>query len=144
MTDTLTTTRPAITRPDHIHVCADTTPGVHRTDSDEIFWWLPVIGPTATVLAQVLARHTPTGGATWDTGKLARRIGLSGNRSKLWVSLNRLHQFGAAQFHATDVLTVRTMLPSLTDRQLAKLPDDLAASYPHRSMSDVVHRREVP
>ena len=25
----------AAVRPDHLHVCADTTPGVHRTDSDE-------------------------------------------------------------------------------------------------------------
>ena len=49
----------------------------------------------------------------------------------------RLERFGIVQFHATDVLTVRTMLPSLTERQLAKLPHDLAASYPHRSMSAV-------
>lgn len=41
-------------------MCADTTPGVHRTDSDEILWWLPVIGPTATVLAQTLGSSTGT------------------------------------------------------------------------------------
>lgn len=25
----------ATTNPDHLYVCADTTPGVHRTDSDD-------------------------------------------------------------------------------------------------------------
>jgi hypothetical protein len=112
-------------RPDTLHVCRDTTPGTHRTDSDEIAWWLPVIGPTATVLAHTLARHTEPSGTTWRTDSLARRIGLAGSCSKLWASLERLERFGIVQFHATDVLTVRTMLPSLTERQLAKLPTTL-------------------
>ncbi len=129
MTDTLTTDPTATTRPDQLHVCADTTPGVHLTDSDEIFWWLPVIGPTATVLAQTLARYTPTGGTTWNTTELAQRIGLSGNRSKLWASLNRLDQFGVAQFHATDVLTIRLALPALSARHLDRLPADMATAY---------------
>jgi len=129
MTDTLPTIPAPITRPDHLHVCADTTPGVHRTDNDDIYWWLPVIGPTATVLAQTLARYTPTGGMTWSTAELAQRIGLSGNRSKLWVSLNRLDQFGVAHFHATDVLTIRLTLPALSPRQLDRLPADMATAY---------------
>jgi hypothetical protein len=129
MTDTLTNTPATVTRPDHLHVCADTTPGVHRTDSDDIYWWLPVIGPTATVLAQTLARHTPTGGVTWVTGDLAQRIGLSGNRSKLWVSLNRLDHFGIAHFHATDVLTIRLSLPALSPRQIERFPADMADAY---------------
>ena len=112
-----------------VHVCADTTPGAHRTDSDDIYWWLPIIGPTATVLAQTLARHTPNGGMTWDTASLARRIGLAGNRSKLWDSLNRLDRFGVAHFHATDVLTIRLWLPELNPRQLTRLPADMATAY---------------
>jgi hypothetical protein len=112
-----------------VHVCADTTPGEHRTDSDDIYWWLPVIGPTATVLAHTLARHTPTGGATWNTVELAQRVGLSGNRSKLWDSLNRLDKFGVAHFHATDVLTVRAWLPALSSRQLDRLPAHMADVY---------------
>ena len=121
----------AVVRPDHLHVCADTTPGVHRTDSDEAAWWLPVIGPTASVLAFTLARYTPKEGARWDTLALAQRIGLAGNRSKLWLSLNRLEQFGAATFHATDVLTIRLWLPALSERQLSRLPADMAEEYRH-------------
>ena len=44
-------------RPDRIHVLPDLTPGPHRTDSDDIWWWLPVIGPTSTSLAYLLARN---------------------------------------------------------------------------------------
>jgi hypothetical protein len=116
-------------RPDTLHVCVDTTPGAHATGSDDIYWWLPIIGPTAAVLAQTLARTTRPGGTSWDTGDLARRIGLAGNRSKLWQSLNRLDRFGVAHFHATDVLTVRVWLPALSDRQLDRLPDDMATAY---------------
>ena len=124
-----TTTPIAIVRPDAIHVCADTTPGMHRTDSDDIFWWLPIIGPTATVLAHTLTRHTDAAGTTWNTSELAQRVGLSGNRSKLWDSLNRLDQFGVAHFHATDVLTIRTWLPTLSPRQLDRLPAPMATAY---------------
>lgn len=124
-----TTASPTIVRPDVLHVCDDTTPGVHRTDSDDIFWWLPIIGPTATVLAHTLARQSPAGGVRWNTTDLAQRVGLAGNRSKLWVSLNRLDQFGVAHFHATDVVTIRAWLPALSAKQLDRLPADMAATY---------------
>ena len=37
-------------------------------------WWLPVIGPTATALAFLLARHATHGDTTWHTGTLARTM----------------------------------------------------------------------
>ena len=134
MTDTIRTTvpiddTPAARWPNLLHVCRDTTPGVHETGSDEIFWWLPVLGPPASVLAHTLARTTSPAGTTWDTGDLARRIGLAGNQPKLWHSLNRLDRFGAARFHATDVLTIRMSLPALGDRHLERLPADMATAY---------------
>jgi hypothetical protein len=128
MSNTTPTNTTAV-RPDHLYVCADTTPGVHRLDSEDAIWWLPVLGPTAIILGATLAHYTPGEGARWDTTELAQRIGLAGNRSKLWASLNRLDQFHVAQFHATDVLTIRLWLPSLTERQLVRLPDDMAAEY---------------
>ena len=122
--------------PDLLHVARDTTPGVHRTDSDDaVVWWLPVLGPTAIVLAFTLARYTPNEGATWDTRVLAQRIGLAGNLFTLRDSLNRLDRFGAAKFHAVDVLTIRLWLPALTERRLARLPDDMADEY--RRMLDM-------
>ncbi|MGE0307162.1 MAG: hypothetical protein AB7Q27_15545 [Acidimicrobiia bacterium] len=124
-----TPTEAAQLLPDRLHVCADTTAGAHPTGSDQIEWWLPVIGPSCTVLAQLLARNTPTGGATWDTVDLARRIGFAGSQSRLWRTLNRLDLFGVAHFHATDVLTIRLWLPTLTGRHLTRLPADMADLY---------------
>ena len=117
------------TRPERIIVIADHTPGPHQTDTEDNWWWLPVIGPTATALAFLLARHAHHRQRTWDTATLARTIGLAGNRNKLWSSLDRLSDFHVIRFAATDVVTVRLYLPALTARQLAVLPDDLAAAY---------------
>ena len=126
-----------LTRPDHIRVSADPTPGEHRTDSDDAFWWLPVLGPTATWLAFLLARHAAYGDTCWATDTLARTVGLAGNRSKLWAALERLDTFGVAHFHATDVITIRINLPRLSARQLTCLPDDLAASYTTRPVASI-------
>lgn len=122
------TTTPTI-RPERLIVVADHTPGVHQTDSEQIGWWLPVIGPTASCLAFTLARHARTGDTTWDTALLARTIGLAGNRSTLWASLERLAMFGCAHFASVDVFTIRLHLPALTPRQATALPDDMAAAY---------------
>ena len=122
-----TVTEPTV-RPDRIHVLPDPTPGPHRTDSDDK-WWLPVIGPTATTLAYLLARHAAYQETTWDTLTLARTVGLGNGRSKLWLSLERLAMFRVATFHGTDTLAIRLYLPALTNRNLASLPDCLAAAY---------------
>ena len=84
---------PPTTRPDHLTVVLDLTPGRHPTDSPEIGWWLPIIGPTATVLAVTLVANARGRATRWDTTDLARRIGLAGNLSKLWYSLERLASF---------------------------------------------------
>jgi hypothetical protein len=126
MTTTPTT---ASTRPERLIVVADHTPGPHQTDSEQIAWWLPVIGPTASVLAFTLARHAQAGDMVWDTTVLARTIGLAGNRSKLWASLERLSTFGCAHFASVDVFTIRLYLPALTARQAAALPENMAAAY---------------
>jgi hypothetical protein len=117
------------TRPDRIRVIADPTPGPHRTDSDDFLWWLPILGPTASILAFVFARHAARTESCWPTEDLARVVGLAGNRSKLWVSLDRLHRFGVATFVSTDTLTIRLWLPALTDRQLGRLPEAMAIAY---------------
>ena len=67
--------------------------------------------------------------AAVTVSEMARMVGLSGNRSKLWLSLDRLHRFRVATFVSTDTLTIRLWLPALTDRQLARMPGSIAAAY---------------
>jgi hypothetical protein len=50
-------------------------------------------------------------------------IGLAGNRSKLWVSLDRLPRFRVTTFVSTNTLSLRLWLTALTERQLPRLPD---------------------
>ena len=117
-------------RPEHLNVVLDNEPGRHRVDSPEIGWWLPVLGPTATVLAVTLVGEAREGRTRWETAELARRVGLGGNRSKLWGSLDRLEMFGCGRFAGTDVIVLRAELPELTARQQSCLPDSLAVLYP--------------
>ena len=63
-------------------------------------------------------------------------VGLAGNRSKLWVSLDRLHRFHVATFVSTDTLTIRLWLPALSDRQLARLPEPMATAYRTTARTD--------
>lgn len=114
------------TRPSTLHVHLDRTRGPHRTDSEEVFWWLPVLGPTSTVLAYLLVGH---GERSWSSDELARTVGLGGKLSKLWVALDRLGRFGVATFEAADVLVVRCELPPLGAQHLARLPERLAVVY---------------
>jgi hypothetical protein len=120
---------PPTTRPEHLTVVIDHTPGRHPTDSPEIAWWLPIIGPTATVLAITLVAAARRGSTRWDTIDLARRIGLAGNLSKLWYSLERLASFRCATFASTDVFVIRCELPELTARQQNHLPPTLRDRY---------------
>jgi hypothetical protein len=121
------------TRPSLVRVIADHTPAVHRADSDDLWaWWLPIIGPTASTLAFLFARHAARAETCWPTGDLARMVGLAGNCSKLWMSLERLHRFHVTTFVSTDTFTIRLWLPALTDRQLARLPEAVAIVYRSR------------
>ena len=118
-------------RPDWINVSADHTPGPHRTDSDDLLWWLPILGPTASWLAFLLARHATHHDHTrWSVDTLTRAVGLGANQAKLWGSVERLDRFGVGCVHSTETLTVRLWLPALTPRHLDRLPPPLAATYP--------------
>lgn len=119
-------------RPARLFVVADHTPGQHAADSDEIEWWLPVLGPAAAVLIHALAGSARHEDHAWETVDLARRIGLAGRRNALWTSLERLHHFRCVTFVAVDVLTVRLELPTLTRKQVRLLPDDMASEYRSR------------
>ncbi len=87
-------------------------PGPHTTAGTDALWWLPVIGPTSTVLAFNLTRGGTISETVWPTDALARTIGLGANCSKLWHNLDRLaYYFGLATLIATDTITITQHLP---------------------------------
>lgn len=98
----------------------------------ELFW-LPVIGPTSTWLLRRLAVMSvlnPEGFAL-DGPSTARSLGLgsdAGPRSSLARSLHRLCLFGLARCNGSS-LSIRTIVPPLSLKHLARLPDDLQRAH---------------
>lgn len=64
-------------------------------------WWLPIIGPTATLLLDHLTEHDTDTWTVHDTTDLATRLGLgrgTGLHSPLLRTLDRLTYFGLGTF----------------------------------------------
>lgn len=100
-------------------------------------FWLPVLGPTATWLLRRLAtglEHEPDG-YTVDVDELARGIGVAysqGKHNPFVRGLHRCIMFGVAQQIAViprTVIAVRTVLPSLSQRHIGRLPEALQIAH---------------
>ena len=117
------------TRPTTVRVIADHTPGRTAPTATTCGGGCRSSAPPPARWPTCSPATPPTGEACWPTDDLARMVGLAGNRSKLWLSLDRLHRFRVATFVSTDTLTIRLWLPALSDRQLAHLPASMAAAY---------------
>ena len=100
-------------------------------------YWLPIVGPSSLVAARSLVdglERSPDGYEVVLVA-LGQALGLPGKagaQSKIARTLNRIAQFGFAQFHATAVPVYRVRLawPPLTQRQLTRLPGFLAELHP--------------
>jgi hypothetical protein len=97
-----------------------------RSDYVERFW-LPILGPSTTWLLRRVARgfDDMPSGFRINLADTARALGLgegTGRNAMITRSIDRACQFGMAQRHGYDRLSVRTHLPPLTRRQLTRLP----------------------
>ena len=96
-------------------------------------FWLGVIGPTATWIVRRLADefdHSPDG-FTLDLDHTATSMGLSfakGLSSPFGKALHRCVMFGLAQ-PLSDGFAVRRRFPTVAQRHLKRLPDDLQAEH---------------
>jgi hypothetical protein len=96
-------------------------------------FWLSVIGPTATWIMRRFADlfdESPEG-FTLDLEHTATTMGLSfqrGTASPFGKALNRCVMFGLAH-PLSDGFAVRRRLPSIAQRHLARLPDDVQAEH---------------
>lgn len=118
-------------RPETITAVADHRPGLHAFATDEALWWLPTLGPSATLVGQLIARTLVehADGVELDCDELARSVGLGSASGKLWAAMERLDNFGAARFVSTNVLAVRLHLPRLDRRKIDRLPPHMATAY---------------
>ena len=122
----------------HIDLSCWRDPVVERVGFDacgdypELFW-LPIIGPTSTWLLRrlaVMAVLHPLG-CTLDVCATAQSLGLGtdiGPRGTFARSLERLSIFGLvrARDHRHEV---RSVVPPLTIKQLARLPEHLQKAH---------------
>lgn len=122
-----------VTWPDAL---ADSTGHPVRSDYVERFW-LGILGPTATWLLrrcsdEVLSAPT---GAVVDLHPVAGSIGLAyhaGRHNPFSRGFDRLIMFGMMRHvgsHPQPTFAVRTHVPSLALRQLARLPEQLQIAH---------------
>jgi len=96
--------------------------------------WLPVIGPTSTLVLRRLGSHlgASPGGYDLDLDSLAVEMGLgahAGRHSPLLRSLERLVRFGLARWRGASTYELRTSVPPVPARLLAHLPESLTAAH---------------
>ena len=97
-------------------------------------FWLPVLGPSALWILRriVIGFEEFPGGFEIDVPYMASAVGLSfnaGANSSFTRSLQRCTMFGAAQA-LQGGLAVRQFLPTLSNRQLQRLPFTLRQAHP--------------
>lgn len=108
-------------------------------DYVELFW-LSTLGPTATWLLRRLAItvvNYPEGFAI-DLAATASGLGLgweSGRANPFARAVQRLVMFGLAQ-PVGDRLAIRSMVPPLTMKQLARLPEHLQGAHAQWAEAD--------
>jgi hypothetical protein len=96
-------------------------------------FWLPVIGPSSTLLLRRLAEdfdEAPTGFEI-DCSSLSREIGLGprlGRRSAFARTVERCTKFHVLELRG-ELLYARRRLPRLSDRQVSKLGPRLQALH---------------
>lgn len=96
-------------------------------------YWLGVIGPTATWIMRRLADcfDAEPDGFTLDLEHTATSMGLSfarGANSPFGKALHRCVMFGIAQ-PMSDGFAVRRRLPTVAQRHLKRLPDDVRTRH---------------
>jgi hypothetical protein len=97
-------------------------------------FWLPVLGPSSIMFLRMLAtglEHSPSG-FTLDLAEAACSLGLghrSGRNGPMMRTLDRCCSFGATRIDNGHQLVVRPTLPTLSARQLGRLPQALQAMH---------------
>jgi hypothetical protein len=97
-------------------------------------FWLPTLGPSTLLLMALLVERLERepNGFRLDATTTSQSLGLGASDSRhapFGRSLLRLIRFSQAQLRDDGAFAVRRRLPALTSRQVAKLPEGLAAAH---------------
>ncbi len=104
-------------------------------------YWLPILGPSATLLLRRLAmalEETPDG-FTLECADWALGLGIGmrgGKNGPFWRALDRCCRFGTTQRKGSQLL-VRPKLSPLSMHQVMRLPDHLHASHHEWTMNQL-------
>ena len=106
-------------------------------------YWLAILGPSCVLLARRLVSwlEAEPDGFEISLAALADTLGLGsgvGRHAPIVRTLTRLADFGIAR--VADTYAVRVMFPPLSARQIARLPDHLAAAHAIDRAAAVVSR----
>ena len=93
------------------------------------FWFLPSLGPLSLAMAHRWSQYASQAPSTWMVEDIAKTFGIGESISRVCQPIDRLEKFGIIRRTGRTV-AVRLSLPPLTERQIARLPDYLAAVYP--------------
>ncbi len=102
-------------------------------------WWLPVIGPTATILLDHLAENTTPNWQVHDTADLATSLGLgarTGVHSPLIRTFDRICRFGFGTFDiepghpdADPCVTLWATIGLVTERVTRRWPQPMQQAH---------------
>ena len=97
-------------------------------------FWLPVLGPSTTLLLRLLVTHLEVApsGCTIDASETSRALGLgerAGRHGPFLRTVARALDFNAVRICAPGILGVRRYLPGLSARHLARLPETLRREH---------------
>jgi hypothetical protein len=106
-------------------------------------YWLAVLGPSCVLAARRLVAwlEVEPEGFEISLAAFARTLGLgagTGRHAPVVRTLTRLADFGLA--YITDTYVVRASVPPLSARQIARLPDHLAAAHTSERSIETVQR----
>jgi hypothetical protein len=97
-------------------------------------YWLPMLGPSTTLLLRYLAARLEESpdGFLLDVSESARSLGLSersGRHSPFFRTIARAIDFSLIRFGPLGQMEAKRHLPSITDRQVARLPISLQRTH---------------
>ena len=112
-----------------IRVRLDTRPGIiDPLDPDQLQWWYPTLGPTASLLLPILVQRCSTHDGVVDLDEIGFRLGCPGH-GVITKALIRFERFYVGARDDDGTLVLRRYLPHVRSWQLSHAPEWWVRGY---------------